>query len=119
MKGTTACGESGQHGMHGRNKEQPTFLSATSRTRSKYSRADRKPSNPYFETMRCATSMMMTSPTIKRAAPKTVNLKVGTMRAIARRSRPWAAIRPDVRMLRSARTLAGPTSAGPTVGRRW
>jgi integrase len=34
------------------------------------------------------------------AAPKTVNLEVGTMRAILRKNRLWASIQPDVRMLR-------------------
>lgn len=35
------------------------------------------------------------------AAPKTVNLEVGTLRAILRKNRQWAAIQPDVRMLRA------------------
>lgn len=35
------------------------------------------------------------------AAPKTVNLEVGTIRAILRKNRLWAAIQPDVRMLRA------------------
>jgi integrase len=35
----------------------------------------------------------------EKAAPKTVNLEVGTLRAILRRNRLWAAIQPDVRML--------------------
>jgi integrase len=35
------------------------------------------------------------------AAPKTVNLEVGTLRAILRKNRLWAAIQPDVRMLRA------------------
>ena len=34
------------------------------------------------------------------AAPKTVNLEVGTVRAILRKNRLWASIQPDVRMLR-------------------
>jgi hypothetical protein len=34
------------------------------------------------------------------AAPKTVNLEVGTLRSILRKNRLWAAIQPDVRMLR-------------------
>jgi integrase len=33
------------------------------------------------------------------AAPKTINLEVGTLRAILRRHRLWASIQPDVRML--------------------
>lgn len=36
----------------------------------------------------------------KCAAPKTVNLEVGTVRAILRKNRLWAVIQPDVRMLR-------------------
>jgi integrase len=35
------------------------------------------------------------------AAPKTVNLEVGTLRAILRKNRLWASIQPDVRMLRA------------------
>lgn len=35
----------------------------------------------------------------EEASPKTVNLEVGTLRAILRRNRLWAAIQPDVRML--------------------
>jgi integrase len=35
------------------------------------------------------------------AAPKTVNLEVGTVRAILRKHRVWAAIQPDVRLLRT------------------
>jgi integrase len=33
------------------------------------------------------------------ASPKTVNLEIGTLRAILRRNRLWAALQPDVRML--------------------
>ena len=33
------------------------------------------------------------------ASPKTVNLEIGTLRAIMRRNRVWAQIQPDVRML--------------------
>ncbi|HXY15261.1 MAG TPA: tyrosine-type recombinase/integrase [Terriglobales bacterium] len=40
------------------------------------------------------------------AAPKTVNLEVGTLRAILRKQRLWANIQPDVKMLR-AREDAG------------
>jgi len=35
------------------------------------------------------------------AAPKTINLEVGTLRAILRKHRLWAGIQPDVTMLRS------------------
>lgn len=34
-----------------------------------------------------------------KASPKTVNLEIGTLRAILRRNRLWAEIQPDVRML--------------------
>jgi integrase len=34
-----------------------------------------------------------------KAAPKTINLEVGTLRAILRRNRLWANVQPDVRML--------------------
>lgn len=33
------------------------------------------------------------------AAPKTINLEVGTLRAVLRRNRLWAAIQPDVKMM--------------------
>jgi integrase len=36
------------------------------------------------------------------AAPKTVNLEVGTLRAVLRKNRLWFAIQPDVRMLRTS-----------------
>jgi integrase len=36
-----------------------------------------------------------------KASPKTVNLEIGTLRAILRRNRLWAAIQPDVKMLRT------------------
>jgi len=35
------------------------------------------------------------------AAPKTVNLELGTLRAILRKNRLWASIQPDVKMLRT------------------
>lgn len=38
----------------------------------------------------------------ERAAPKTINLEIGTLRAILRRHRLWANIQPDVKMLRTA-----------------
>ncbi len=37
----------------------------------------------------------------EKAAPKTVNLEVGTVRAVLRKNRLWFAIQPDVRMLRA------------------
>ena len=36
---------------------------------------------------------------MEKASPKTINLEIGTLRAILRRNRLWAAIQPDVRML--------------------
>jgi len=42
----------------------------------------------------------------EKAAPKTINLEVGTLRAIMRKNRLWANIQPDVRMLK-ARTDVG------------
>lgn len=41
----------------------------------------------------------------KGAAPKTVNLEVGTLRAILRKNRLWASIQPDVRMLRASENV--------------
>jgi integrase len=38
----------------------------------------------------------------EKAAPKTVNLEVGTLRAVLRKNRLWFAIQPDVRMLRAS-----------------
>jgi integrase len=38
----------------------------------------------------------------EQAAPKTVNLEVGTLRAVLRKNRLWFAIQQDVRMLRAA-----------------
>lgn len=38
----------------------------------------------------------------KGAAPKTINLEIGTLRAILRRRRLWAELQPDVRMLQVA-----------------
>jgi integrase len=35
------------------------------------------------------------------AAPKTINLEIGTLRAILRKNQLWATIQPDVRMLRA------------------
>jgi hypothetical protein len=38
----------------------------------------------------------------ERAAPKTVNLEVGTLRAVLRKNRLWFAIQPDLWMLRAS-----------------
>src|SRR5262249_16757499 len=37
---------------------------------------------------------------LRYAAPKTINLEVGTLRAILRKHRMWANIQPDVKMLK-------------------
>lgn len=75
-------------------------------------RANLKHINPYFGKMLLCD---LTADDIARyqagrleqgAAPKTVNLEVGTLRAILRKNRLWATIQPDVRMLR-AREDAG------------
>lgn len=38
----------------------------------------------------------------EKAAPKTINLEIGTVRAILRRHRLWGNLQPDVRMLKTA-----------------
>jgi integrase len=38
----------------------------------------------------------------EKAAPKTINLEMGTVRAVLRKNRLWFAIQPDVRMLRAS-----------------
>jgi integrase len=38
----------------------------------------------------------------EQAAPKTVNLEVGTLRAVLRKNRLWFGVQPDVRMLRAS-----------------
>jgi integrase len=45
------------------------------------------------------------------ASPKTVNLEVGTLRAVLRKNRLWFAIQPDIRMLRAT------DSAGRAISR--
>jgi integrase len=69
-------------------------------------RANLKHINPYFGKMLLCD---ITADDIARyqaerlekgAAPKTINLEVGTLRAILRRNRLWASIQPEVRMLR-------------------
>lgn len=69
-------------------------------------RANLKHINPYFGKMLLCDiaaddiAHYQASRLEKGAAPKTVNLEVGTMRAILRKNRLWASIQPDVRMLR-------------------
>ena len=71
-------------------------------------RANLKHINPYFGKMLLCD---VTADDIARyqaerlekgAAPKTVNLEVGTLRAILRKNRLWASIQPEVRMLRTS-----------------
>ncbi len=70
-------------------------------------RANLKHLNPYFGKMLLCDvvaddiARYQAERLEKRAAPKTVNLEVGTLRAILRKNRLWAAIQPDVRMLRT------------------
>ncbi len=69
-------------------------------------RANLKHINPYFGKMLVCDitaddiSQYQATRLGKEAAPKTVNLEVGTLRAILRKNRLWAAIQPDVKMLR-------------------
>jgi integrase len=69
-------------------------------------RANLKHINPWFGKMLLCDiaaddiAHYQTSRLEQGAAPKTVNLEVGTLRAILRKNRLWAAIQPDVRMLR-------------------
>ena len=53
----------------------------------------------------------------EKAAPKTVNLEVGTIRAILRRHRLWANVQPDVRML-SVREDVGKAHIGQVALRQ-
>jgi hypothetical protein len=87
-------------------------------------RANLKHLNPYFGKMLLCD---VTADDIARyqaerlekgAAPKTVNLEVGTLRAILRKNRLWASIQPDVRMLR-AREDVGRPSVGTKRMRCW
>jgi len=69
-------------------------------------RANLKHINPYFGKMLLCDivaddiSNYQAMRLKKGAAPKTVNLEVGTIRAVLRKNRLWASIQPDVRMLR-------------------
>ncbi|MGB2886099.1 MAG: tyrosine-type recombinase/integrase [Candidatus Acidiferrales bacterium] len=69
-------------------------------------RANLKHINPYFGKMLLCDiaaddiARYQASRLEQGAAPKTVNLEVGTLRAILRKNRLWASIQPDVRMLR-------------------
>jgi integrase len=48
----------------------------------------------------------------EEAAPKTINLEVGTLRAVLRKNRLWFAIQPDVRMLRAREDVGRAISRG-------
>jgi integrase len=48
----------------------------------------------------------------QQASPKTVNLEIGTLRAILRRNRLWAEIQPDVRMLTTRDDIGQAISSG-------
>ena len=48
----------------------------------------------------------------EHASPKTVNLEIGTVRAILRKHRMWASIQPDVRMLRTSEDIGRAISEG-------
>jgi len=41
----------------------------------------------------------------EKASPKTINLEIGTLRAVLRRFRVWANVQPDVRMLPTSDTI--------------
>jgi integrase len=70
-------------------------------------RANLKHINPYFGKMLLCDvaaddiARYQAERLEKGAAPKTVNLEVGTLRAILRKNRLWASIQPEVRMLRA------------------
>jgi integrase len=70
-------------------------------------RANLKHINPYFGKMLLCDitaddiGCYQASRLEQGAAPKTVNLEVGMLRAILRKNRLWASIQPDVRMLRT------------------
>src|SRR5580704_7484144 len=70
-------------------------------------RANLKHINPYFGKMLLCDvaaddiARYQAERLEKGAAPKTVNLEVGTLRAILRKNRLWAGVQPDVRMLRA------------------
>jgi integrase len=70
-------------------------------------RANLKHLNPYFGKMLLCDvaaddiAQYQASRLEHGAAPKTINLEIGTIRAILRKNRIWASIQPDVRMLRT------------------
>jgi integrase len=69
-------------------------------------RANLKHINPYFGKMLLCDitpddiAQYQSARVSEGAAPKTINLEVGTLRAVLRKNRLWAPIQPDVRMLR-------------------
>jgi integrase len=74
-------------------------------------RANLKHLNPYFGKMLLCDiaaddiARYQAGRLEKGAAPKTVNLEVGTLRAILRKNRLWASIQPEVRMLRASENI--------------
>jgi len=68
-------------------------------------RANLKHLNPFFGKMLVCDirgddiGHYQTARLQERAAPKTVNLELGTLRAVLRKNRLWFEIQPDVRML--------------------
>ena len=74
-------------------------------------RANLKHINPYFGKMLLCDvaaddiARYQAERLEKGAAPKTVNLEVGTLRAILRKNRLWASIQPEVRMLRASENI--------------
>jgi integrase len=80
-------------------------------------RANLKHLNPYFGKMLLCdvgadeVACYQAHRLEKGAAPKTINLELGTLRAVLRKNRLWAGIQPDVRMLRTREDI------GRAIGR--
>jgi len=70
-------------------------------------RANLKHMNPFFAKMLLCdiagrhVSRYQAGRLEEKASPKTINLEIGTLRAVLRKNRLWAEIQPDVRMLRA------------------
>jgi hypothetical protein len=70
-------------------------------------RANPKHLNPFFGKMLLCdvrgedVARYQTARQEAEAAPKTVNLEIGTLQAVLRKNRLWFAIQPDVRMFRA------------------
>jgi len=110
-----------QHGSHARYSERPArlfsvaaedWLAAKKAHLAPRSvaieRANLKHLNPVFGKMLVSdirgedVAQYQAARLQEKAAPKTVNLEVGTLRAVLRKNRLWFAIQPDVRMLRAS-----------------